>query len=119
MHLPGKSRKYNNPPHNYKLKDGSVHVNGAAFFVKTQFIKMIIGLRYSVGVFFEVGFAGFAQFVVPFFAEAGCQRAFEELVEAQAEFAAEGFGRAAYLPAVVVYGNEVGVFSEAERVEVA
>lgn len=76
-------------------------------------------LAYSVGVFFEVGFAGFAQFVVPCFAEAGCQGTFEELVEAQAEFAAERFGRTAYLPAVVVYGYEVGVFSQAERVEVA
>ena len=52
-------------------------------------------LRYPVGVFFEVGFAGFAQFVVPFLAEAGCQGAFEEFVEAQAEFAAECFCGAA------------------------
>ena len=67
----------------------------------------------AVGVFFEVGFAGFAKFVVPSFAEAGDKRAFEELVEANAQFTAEDFGRPADFPSVVVDGYEVGVDSEA------
>lgn len=67
----------------------------------------------------EVGFAGFGEFGVPGFAEAGGEGLFEELVEADAEFASEFFGGAADLPAVVVDGCECGVFGDADGVEVA
>jgi hypothetical protein len=66
----------------------------------------------------EVGFAGFGEFGVPFFSEAGGEGLFEELVEAYAEFAAEFFGRAAYFPAVVVDSCKFGVFGNTDRVEV-
>lgn len=87
--------------------------------VQEHAVRLSVCLSDTVGVFFEIGFAGFAQFVVPFLAEAGGQRAFEEFVETQTEFAAEGFRRAAYLPAMVVDGREIGILGETERVEVA
>ena len=67
----------------------------------------------------EVFFGGLGEFVVPGLAEAADERFFEELVGAQAEFAAEDFGATADFPPVEVDGGEVGVLLEADGVEVA
>ena len=75
--------------------------------------------RSFVAVFLKVGFTGHFQFIVPFFAEVGCQRSFKELIEPYVQLAAKLFGRLTDFPAVIVHGCERWVFGKTYRIECA
>lgn len=70
-------------------------------------------------VLFQVCFACFTEFVVPFFSETADERFLQKLVEADVFFPSQNFGSLAYFPSVVVDRSELRIFYQTNRVKVA